>query len=406
MLNFRYTARDSATGQYVKAEVQADNEQAAAQLIHKEGLVPIDIKLADKEAKSLFGRFNRVKAKDKVLFSRQLATLINAGLPLVQSLRTVASQTTSKPLKVVVNQVINDVEAGSTLSAAFAKHPDVFNRVYISLVAAGEASGTLDKALERLAMQQEKDADLVSKVRGAMVYPIIVLLVMAAVLGFMLVKVLPQVQTLYKGLPGASLPLITRVLLAVSNFTVHFWWVVLIVLVILVVFGSRWARTLGGKHFVDKAKMKMPPLGSLFMKMYMARFARTGTTLVASGVPLIQMLEITGAAVNNVHVENSVRKAVEKVKGGKALSDSLGGDPNFLPLVPNMIRIGEQSGSLEQMLGKVAEYYEKEVDNEIKSISTIIEPVLMVVLGIVAFIIVAAVLLPIYGLAGKSFIQY
>lgn len=406
MLNFRYTARDSATGQYVKAEVQADNEQAAAQLIHKEGLVPIDIKLADKEAKSLFGRFNRVKAKDKVLFSRQLATLINAGLPLVQSLRTVASQTTSKPLKVVVNQVINDVEAGSTLSAAFAKHPDVFNRVYISLVAAGEASGTLDKALERLAMQQEKDADLVSKVRGAMVYPIIVLLVMAAVLGFMLVKVLPQVQTLYKGLPGASLPLITRILLSVSNFTVHFWWVVLIVLVILVVFGSRWARTLGGKHFVDKAKMKMPPLGSLFMKMYMARFARTGTTLVASGVPLIQMLEITGAAVNNVHVENSVRKAVEKVKGGKALSDSLGGDPNFLPLVPNMIRIGEQSGSLEQMLGKVAEYYEKEVDNEIKSISTIIEPVLMVVLGIVAFIIVAAVLLPIYGLAGKSFIQY
>lgn len=405
MLSFRYTAREPSTGQYIKAEVQADNEQSAAKLIRKEGLVPIDIKLADKEAQSITGRLNRVKAKDKVLFSRQLATLINAGLPLMQSLRTVAQQTTSKPLKVVINKVIADVEAGSALSAAMAKHPEVFNRVYISLIAAGEASGTLDKALERLAIQQEKDADLVSKVRGAMVYPIIVLLVMAGVLGFMLVKVLPQVQILYDGLPGANLPLITRILLAISSFTIHFWWVILILLVIGIFFGGRWARTLGGKRYVDKLKMTMPPLGSLFMKMYMARFARTGTTLVASGVPIIQMLEITGAAVNNVHIEESIGRAVEKVKGGKALSDSIQNDPNFLQLVPNMIRIGEQSGSLEQMLGKVAEYYEKEVDNEIKSISTIIEPILMVVLGVVAFIIVAAVLLPIYGLAGQSFIQ-
>ena len=405
MLSFRYTAREPNTGQYVKAEVQADNEQAAARLIRKEGLVPIDIKLADKEAQGITGRLNRVKAKDKVLFSRQLATLINAGLPLVQSLRTVASQTTSKPLKVVINQVINDVEAGSSLSVAMAKHPKVFNRVYISLIAAGEASGTLDKALERLAIQQEKDADLVSKVRGAMIYPVIVLAVMAGVLGFMLVKVLPQVQILYNGLPGATLPLITRILLGVSSFIIHFWWVVLIVVVVAAVFGTRWARTLGGRRVFDKLKMTMPPLGGLFMKMYMARFARTGTTLVSSGVPIIQMLEITGAAVNNMHIENSIKRATEKVKGGKALSDSLQGDPNFLPLVPNMIRIGEQSGSLEEMLDKVAEYYEKEVDNEIKSVSTIIEPVLMVVLGVVAFIIVAAVLLPIYGLAGQSFVQ-
>jgi type IV pilus assembly protein PilC len=405
MLTFRYTAREPSTGQYIKAEVQADNEQAAAGLIRKEGLVPLDIKLADKAATGLSGRFKHVKARDKVLFSRQLATLINAGLPLIQSLRTVGQQTTSKPLKVVINDVINDVEAGSALSISMAKHPEVFNQVYVSLIAAGEASGTLDKALDRLAIQQEKDADLVSKVRGAMVYPIIVLFVMGGVLGFMLVKVLPQVQVLYDGLPGANLPLITRILLTISNFTVHYWWVVLIVLAVGAFFGTRWARTLGGKRFIDKAKMKMPPLGSLFMKMYMARFARTGTTLVASGVPLIQMLEITSAAVNNMHISLSIKKAIEKVKGGKALSDSLQNDPNFLQLVPNMIRIGEQSGSLEQMLDKVAEYYEKEVDNEVKSISTIVEPVLMVVLGVVAFIIVAAVLLPIYGLAGQSFIQ-
>jgi len=406
MLSFRYTARDPATGQYIKAEVQAENEASASKLIRKEGLVPIDITLAEKAATGFLAkRFNRVKSKDKVLFSRQLSTLINAGLPLVQSLRSVNGQTTSKPLKVIINKVIADVEAGATLSTAMAKHPEVFNQIYVSLIAAGEASGTLDKALERLALQQEKDAELIRKVRGAMVYPIIVLAVMIGVVGFMLVTVLPQVEVLYEGLPGANLPLITTVLLSVSQFVITFWWAVLLAIGLAIFFGSRWARTLGGKEVVDKLKMKAWPIGPLFRKMYMARFARTGTTLVASGVPLIQMLEITANSVNNVHIERSIRRAAEKVKGGKALSDSLQNDPNFLDLVPNMLRIGEQSGSMEAMLGKTADYYEKEVDDQIKSISTIIEPVLMVVLGIVAFIIVAAVLLPIYGLAGQSFVQ-
>jgi type IV pilus assembly protein PilC len=404
MLSFRYTARDPATGQYVKAEVQAENESAASKLIRKEGLVPIDIKLADKAATGLLAKqLNRIKTKDKVLFSRQLSTLINAGLPLVQSLRNVNDQTTSKPFKVIINKVIADVEAGATLSTAMAKHPEAFNHIYISLIAAGEASGTLDKALERLAIQQEKDADLISKVRGAMIYPIIVILVMLGVVGFMIVKVLPQVQVLYDGIPGATLPLITRIMLAIANFIIHDWYFVIVILVLMVFFTTRWARTGPGKEVIDKLKMKMWPVGPLFVKMYMARFARTGTTLVSSGVPLIQMLEITADSVNNVHVERSISRAADKVKGGKALSDSLQNDPNFLELVPNMLRIGEQSGSLEQMLAKTADYYEKEVDDQVKSISTIIEPVLMVILGVVAFIIVAAVLLPIYGLAGQSF---
>lgn len=403
MLSFHYTARDPATGQYIKSDVQAENEQSAAKLIRKEGLVPIDIKLAEKGIGGFGGKLKqRVKAKDRVLFSRQLSTLINAGLPLVQSLRSVNQQTTNKALKVIINQVIADVEAGSTLSAALGRHPEVFNQVYVSLIAAGEASGTLDKALERLAIQQEKDAEIIRKVRGAMVYPVIVLAVMVGVVSFMLVQVLPQVEVLYEGMPGAQLPLITRVLLAVSHFIMDFWWVILILLGLAAFFTGRWARTLGGKQVVDRLKLKIPPFAELFRKMYMARFARTGATLVASGVPLIQMLEITGAAMNNVHLEASLRKAIEKVKGGKALSDSLQNDPNFLELVPNMLRIGEQSGSLEAMMSKVADYYEKEVDDQIKTISTIIEPLLMVVLGVVAFIIVGAVLLPVYGLAGQS----
>ncbi|HVI60886.1 MAG TPA: type II secretion system F family protein, partial [Candidatus Saccharimonadales bacterium] len=273
---------------------------------------------------------------------------------------------------------------------------------YVSLVAAGETSGTLDTGLERLADQQEKDADIISKVRGAMIYPLIVLLVMLAVVLFMVVKVLPQVQTIYAGLPGASLPLVTRALLAVSYFVTHFWWLVLILLGLGIFFGSRWARTLGGRQVVDRFKMRAPLIGPLYMKMYMARFARTGTTLVAAGVPLIQVLEITADAVDNVHIADSLNRAIEKVKGGKALSDSLDKDPNFLELVPNMLRIGEQSGAMETMMAKIADYYEKEVDNEIKTISTVIEPVLMVLMGIIAITIVAAVLLPIYGLVNQS----
>lgn len=403
MLNYRYIARDSKTGEKVKAEVQADSEQAAAKLIRESGLSPLEVVLKDAANDNIISRFtNRVKAKDRILFARQLSTLINAGLPLVQSLRSVLDQTQSKPLKVVLGQIINDVEAGSSFSNALSRHPKVFNQIFISLISAGETSGTLDQALERIAFQQEKDAEIMSKVRGAMAYPAIVLLVMMGVIGFMVVSVLPQVEVIYKDMPGATLPITTKALLFISHLVIDFWWLVIIALGVLVFLTTKWARTGPGKQAVDKWKMRAWPVGPLFMKLYMARFARTGTTLVASGVPLLQMLEIAAKAINNVHIEASMWRAIEKVRGGKALSDSIENDENFLELVPKMIRIGEQSGSIEEMLSKVAEYYEKEVDNQIKTISTIIEPVMMVMLGIMAFILVAAILLPVYGLANQT----
>ncbi len=405
MLTFEYTARNSADGNKVHSTVSADSEQAAAKLIRDKGMAPLSIKQVSLENSGISKFTNRIKTADKVLFSRQLSTLINAGLPLVQSLRNVANQTQNKTLKVVVTQVISDVEGGSALSVSLGHHPTAFNKVFVSMVAAGEASGTLDKALERLANQQEKDAEILSKVRGAMIYPAVVLAVMGLVVGFMVVKVLPQVEVLYQDLPGASLPLVTRILLALSHFLTKYWYIALTVMAGVLFIGSRWATTDEGKKFFDSVKMKAWPIGPLFMKLYMARFARTGATLVSSGVPLLQMLQITGDAISNVHVEDSLKKASEKVKGGKALSDSLDGDPNFLELVPNMLRIGEQSGAMEAMLEKIADYYEKEVDTQIRNVSSIIEPVLMVVLGVFAFIIVAAVLLPIYSLAGQNFIK-
>lgn len=403
MPEFLYTARDPATGKKVQGTVIADSEGSVGKLVKDQGLAVLEVKV--KSDSDFLGFItNRVGAKDKVVFSRQLATLINAGLPLAQSLRSVTKQTKNKALQSVLTKVITDIEGGKAFSVALEAYPQIFDRVFVSLVAAGETSGTLDAALERIANQQEKDAELASKVRGAMVYPIIVMLVMIGVVTFMLVSVLPQVKELYDGLPGTQLPFITRMLLAASDFIIGYWWVLIAIIGAMIFGATKWARTGPGKDVIDRGKLVLWPVSQLFRKMYMARFARTATTLVASGVPLIQVLEIVKRAINNVHIESEIARATEKVKGGRSLAESLQGSQNFDELVPNMIKIGEDSGALETMLDKTADYFEKEVDNQVKAISTIIEPVLMIVLGVVAITIVAAILIPIYGLVGQNVI--
>ena len=404
MLTYSYVARETATGKKISAEVQAENETAAARLLTERGMAPLDITVK-KDKEGLTGLFNRIPTKQKVIFSRQLATLINAGLPLVQSLNTVRNQTPNKNFKNIISKIISDVEGGSTLSNALAAHPKVFDDVYVSLVAAGETSGTLDNALTRLANQQEKDAETVSKVRGAMVYPALVVFVLVAVVAFLLTTVLPKVEDLYNSLPGVSLPFVTRVLLAVSDFMIHWWWLILLVIIAGSIIGVRWSRTEKGRLFWDRFKMNAWGIGSLYMMVYMARFSRTSATLVVSGVPMVRMLQTTAKAVDNRHIEASINRVIEQVKGGKPLSEALAGDKNFLDLVPSMIKIGEQSGTLGDMLTKLADYYEKELDNKIKNISTTVEPILMIVVGIMALLVVAAVLLPIYSLAGKNLIQ-
>ncbi|MEI7838406.1 MAG: type II secretion system F family protein [bacterium] len=402
-MNYTYKARNPRDNKIITSKVQAENQNGAYKAIKNLGLTPLEINAEGSGSFTFISDFmNRVSINDKVLFSRQLSTLIDAGLPIVQSLNSVASQTKNKKLKTVIGQIVTDVEGGLSLSKAMTNFPKIFSPVYINLIAAGETSGTIDKALERIANQQEKDAEIISKVRGAMIYPAIVMLVMVGVVTFMIVTVLPQVQILYDGLPGAKLPILTTMLLSVSHFVIKDWWIVLISLGVLVFAIFQLLRTKKGNKIVDTLKIRSWPIKNLMMKLYMARFTRMCSTLIASGVPLIQVLEITAKSVNNVIIEGSINKAITKVKSGKSLSESIKGDPNFLVLVPNMLSIGEESGSLEQMMGKTADYYEKEVDTEIKNVSTIIEPVMMIVLGVVAIFIVAAVLLPIYGLAGNS----
>lgn len=397
MITFNYKARDTNTGKIIRSTVQGNNEAAAARVLMAQGIVPIEMTPAGSGG----GLRSRVSPKDRVIFTRQLSTMLNAGLPLAQSLATVQDQTNNKALKSIIADVVGSINGGASLSDALSKYPKVFNTVYIALVNAGETSGTLDQSLARLADQQEHDADQLGKVRGAMVYPAIVMVVIIAVVVFMLVSLIPQVTSMYDDL-GKTLPTSTAILMGIVDFFAKYWYIIVVVLGFAIFFARRWLATEGGRKAWDTFKLNMPLFSTLFRKLYMSRFSRTSEVLLRSGVSMMETLKISADAVNNVVVKEEILQAVGKVKNGKALSDSLTGQDYILPFVPQMIRIGETSGSIDEMLDKVADYYDKEVDNTIASISTLIEPILMVAMaGMIGFIVLA-VLLPIYGLTDTT----
>lgn len=401
MLEFTYTAKELSSNKQVRSTVKAQSERAAAKLLISQGYTPIEIRPVVEKDNLLDRLRNRISSKDKIIFTRQLSTLINAGLPLAQSLHTVRDQTANKKLQVIIQDIITSIEGGSTLSVAFRKHPKVFDSVFIALVSAGEVSGTLDKALARIADQQEKDAEIIAKVRGAMVYPLIVSVVMMAVIIFMLVTVVPQVGKLYDDL-HQQLPIFTVMLVAASEFIKNFWYIILIILGLGIYFLRNWIMTEPGRRAFDSFKLNIPLFGELFRKLYMARFSRTAQTLMSTGVPMLETLAITCKAINNIHISDAINRAADKVKSGKSLSSALRNEQYVLPLVPQMISVGEQSGSIDGMLDKAATFYENELDQTIRTLSTMIEPILMVALALVAGLMIGAVLFPIYNLVGTG----
>jgi len=400
MKRFSYQAKDPVTDKVIKSSVQAETEREAAKALIAQGLSPLDIH-EEAEGGLLARLTGRVSTKDKIVFTRQLATLVEAGLPLSQSLHTIVEQTQNTKMRAIVQGIIASVEGGHTLGDSFAKYPDVFDKVYLALVRAGEISGTLDQALKRIANQQEKDEATMRKVKGAMYYPAIVMVVILMVIVFMMITIVPQVSKLYAGL-GKDLPFLTALLVGASMFIVKFWWLVIIITVILLYFMRQYLKTDSGIRFMDTIKLNMPLISPLFRKLYMTRFTRTSETLLSTGVPMLDMLNISSEAVNNTYVGQSIMNAADKVKGGVALSKAIKDEDYIMPLIPQMIRIGEQSGQIDTMMGKVAKVYEDELDEQIKAISTTIEPILMVVMAIFAGGIVIAILFPIYGLVNVT----
>ena len=398
MKRFKYKAKDKKTGKLVKGNIQAENEQTAGRLLIDQGYIPETV---TEEGGGLFGGEGRVTTKDRIMFTRQLSTLIGAGLPLATSLRTVAEQTNGKAMKSIVEEILAKVESGKTLHESFSAYPDIFNGVYLALIKAGETSGTLDLALKRLADQEEKDAAMMSKIRGALVYPAIIFVVIIAVLAFMMIMVVPQVQGLYEDM-HKELPGLTKFLVGISNFFGQFWWLVAMVIVGIAI--AAWyavKRTPAGRKVADAFKLHVPIFGGLFRKLYVSRFARTAEMMLATGVPMLDSVKIAIDATSNVVVEEEYSKSLEIIKGGKALSEGLKDREYMLPLVPQMASIGEESGQIDEMLGKAAQVYENELDEQINNISTMIEPILMVAMAGLIGIVIGGTLLPIYSLVNS-----
>lgn len=398
MKRYNYKAKEKETGKVVKGSVQAETESIAGRLLIEQGYIPQSV---TEEGTGIFGGKGRVTTKDRIMFTRQLSTLIGAGLPLAISLRTVAEQTQSKAMKTVVEEILASVESGKTLFDSFSQYPDLFNGVYLALIKAGEVSGTLDLALKRLADQEEKDAAMMSKIRGALVYPAIILVVIIAVLAFMMIMVVPQVKGLYEDM-GEELPELTQFLVNLSEFFGNFWWLVLIILA--AAGGGIWyavKKTPTGRRMADSFKIHVPLFGALFRKLYVSRFARTAEMMLATGVPMLDSVKIAVDATNNVVIESEFSKALEPIKGGKPLSESLKDRNYMLPLVPQMASIGEESGKIDEMLGKAAQVYENELDEQINSISTMIEPILMVIMAGLIGVVIGGTLLPIYSLVNS-----
>ena len=400
MKRFNYKAKEKATGKMMKGSIQAENEQIAGRLLVEQGYIPDTV--IEEGAKSALDKFkNRITTKDRIMFTRQLATLIGAGLPLASSMRTVAAQTENKGMKAVAEEILASVESGKSLHDSFALHPELFNGVYLALIQAGETSGTLDLALKRLADQEEKDAAMMSKIRGALVYPGIILVVIIAVLAFMMIMVVPQVRDLYADMKQ-ELPGMTKFLVGVTDFFAVWWWLVL-AFVAGGIFGLySWIKnTSSGRKTMDSFKIHVPLFGPLFRKLYVSRFARTAEMMLATGVPMLDSVKISIDAVNNKVVEEEYSKSLEIIKGGKPLSASLEGLNYMLPLVPQMSSIGEESGKIDEMLGKAAQVYENELDEQINNISTMIEPILMVIMAGLIGVVIGGTLLPIYSLVNS-----
>lgn len=402
MIEFQYTAKDKVSKEIVKGKISADSEMAAADILDSKDMYPIKVERIS--TSGILGKLNignKIAKKNVVIFTRQLSTMVKAGLPINQALNTSIDQVTDKKFHEILEKISASVEGGQTLSHSFAQYPEVFDIVYTNLVEAGETSGTLDDTLIRLAEQQEKQLSLTRKIRGALIYPVIVLVVIIGVMLYMMATVMPQISNLYDEL-DKPLPFLTQVTIVISSTATKFWPLTIIVMVAIVIGVRAYLKTPVGKRAWNRLELNLPVIGILMKKLYMARFSRTMGSLVNSGVPLLEALSISAVSINNVILKEIVEKASEEVKSGKKLSEALMKNDYFLKLVPQMISVGEESGELGNMLAKIATFYEEEVDQAVKNLSTIIEPALIIVLGGMVFFIILAILYPIYSLVGDG----
>ena len=389
-----YKARTVA-GESQSGEINASTEADVVGQLRRRRLVVVSVKEKPKEIKLSFGR--KVKTKDLVLFTRQFATMINAGLPLVQSLDILAAQQPNKRAAEKIRSVLSDVESGSTLADAMRRHKDFFSDIYVNMVAAGEAGGILDVILLRLAEYLEAADRLRRKVRGAMFYPATVLSFSGLAIAALLIFVIPTFAGFFES-ANVPMPLPTRIVMGLSDFLISYWWAVAAALAGIGWLIRAYRRTPTGRLTTDRLLLRLPILGTVIRKAAIARFSRTLGTLVQSGVPILDGLEITARTAGNRVVEDAVMKSRASIAGGETISEPLKRSDVFPPMVVQMINVGEQTGGLDDMLSKIADFYDEEVDSSVSALTSIIEPIMIVFLGAIVGGMVVAMYLPIFDI--------
>ncbi|MBU1872014.1 MAG: type II secretion system F family protein [Candidatus Omnitrophica bacterium] len=392
MPNFEYSAKDKA-GQTISGESEATNENEVVQLLHMKGLVVVSIKATKKKSSSK-KRIGKVKLDDLVVFSRQLATLIDSGIPLVGALGILIDQVENPSLKEVVLCVRRDVESGLSFCESLAKHPKVFSSFFISMVRAGETSGMLDDVLERVASYLEKTAALTRKVKSSLVYPAIVIVMAIAITSVLLLKVVPTFKGIFDML-GGNLPFPTLVLITISDILKRMLVFVIFGFFVLGALFKKYINTERGRYNFDKTMLKVPVLGMLFRKVAVAKFSRTLSTLVKSGVSILDALSIVAKTSGNKVVEEAVNNSLRAVREGEPIAKPLARSKVFPPMVTAMVGVGEQTGKLETMLTKIADFYDDQVDAAVAGLTSMIEPLVIAFLGVIIGGIVIALFLPI-----------
>jgi type IV pilus assembly protein PilC len=394
---FEYTARNAANGQIQKGQVDVKSKEEVSAHLRKNRLILVSVREAPRSI-SLGGLGKgRVKTRDIVIFTRQFATMINAGLPLVQSLTILASQTENKTLAEVTRAVVHDVESGHTLADAFSKHPKTFSELFVNMVAAGEAGGILDTILLRLATFLEKSDALIRKVKGAMVYPVVIFSVAIIAISVLLIFVIPTFQSMFASV-NMELPLPTRVVIAMSQLLIHYWWVGMLGAGLGVFSLKKYYATAPGQLQIDSLMLRAPILGDILRKSAVSRFTRTLGTLISSGVSILDGLEITAKTAGNRVIHNAVMESRQSIAGGETIAAPLEKSKVFPPMVISMIAVGEQTGGMDEMLTKIADFYDEEVDVAVSSLLSLMEPVMIVVLGVIVGGMVVAMYLPIFDM--------
>lgn len=397
---YHYKAKDKA-GHSIEGIVDAATVDEAAAILIERKLTILDLTLQPKQdfMTSLNAIFlKKVPVKDLVIFFRQMAVMLDAQMPLVKALRILIKQTKNENFRNIINELANEVDGGSALSIAMESHPEVFSKFFINIIRSGETSGRLSEVMNYLADQKEKDYDLESRVKGAMMYPAFIVVVLLVVAFIVVAFVVPNITAVLVE-SGAELPFITKMLIGFSNIVRSYWWLIIMVVIILIGAFMYESRTPSGKALIDKIKLRIPIFGKVFRNIYIVRICRSFATLVKGGVPIAVSLAIVREVVDNAVYEQVLAEASRSVDEGNQISESFMLSPDIPSIVSQMISVGEETGKLEEILERVAEFYSREIDSVVRNLSTLLEPIIMVFLAVAVGIFVAAVMLPMWQLS-------